>query len=61
MAQQQNVNVPILPNAQPNIIAPAPDPAVNRIQIRVPPFWKQNPEHSENVLNLLLNNRHSFQ
>ncbi len=39
-------NQPIVqPIVQPNVVAGAlPNPAVNRIQVRVPPFWKQNPQ-----------------
>lgn len=33
---------PILPNAQPNINIPAH--AINHVKIRVPPFWKQDPQ-----------------
>lgn len=41
--QQQNVQPPI-GQVQPNAGNILPIPAVNRIQVRVPPFWKQNPQ-----------------
>lgn len=35
---------PNAPNVQQNAGNQFPDNAVNRIQVRIPPFWKQNPQ-----------------
>lgn len=38
-----NNDQPILPNAQPNNNVPA-NIAINHVKIRIPPFWKQDPQ-----------------
>lgn len=66
--QPNNAPPIIQPNVQPNALAQpnAQQNAVNRIQVRVPPFWKQNPEiwfhqlEAQFANSLIVNDRTKF-